>query len=537
MNSNYPLKGIPAPHPHDGTFLSWLFITTTILYSYPPLSVLCGRGGGTNAHVGNSHWRMLVTANKELYVTLPKRQKMLLSKSIVNAVRTQNPPGRFLQKDPKTDLWYDVGDQRAQEKTSQALREGAPEIREKLKSPDAAAMPSPAERTAAEPYSVDSSGHFEASSPVVMPIGSGIVVPPSLPPVVEPQGPVPVRKRSSKKSDFESVVVEPPSGLDPDQQFSMGSMAMMSDMEQAKLMNGCSIGTTMSYLKQPDDEQDLEPYPLDAQQHVHFTTGDHPEKGAVAPVDGGLEPAGLSFGSVMSLGTVNTADLKLETAGLSFGSLMSYSVADNKPKAPEAVDGGLEAIGTSFGSLSLATTDKERLIASLEEPKNMPPVLEAAPTFLRHEKSRGSLLACSDTDSDDEESSSAAQQSQNKSAEWEKLKATLAAQNYTASASTAPPLFGNHHHMSASTNLHIPTTNFDREMSAISVGDDFGEQVMPFKAASAHNSFSGDAYSMPPPPAMKKGESEEWETAEQLEYALLNRGGDSLAAEDFALTN
>lgn len=75
---------------------------------------------------------MLVAANKQLYITLPKRQKMLLSRSIVNAVRSQNPPGRFLQKDSKTKLWSDVGDQRAQEKTSQALREGAPDIRKKV---------------------------------------------------------------------------------------------------------------------------------------------------------------------------------------------------------------------------------------------------------------------------------------------------------------------------------------------------------------------------------------------------------------------
>jgi hypothetical protein len=75
---------------------------------------------------------MLVAANKQLYITLPKRQKMLLSRSIVNAVRSQNPPGRFLQKDNKTNLWFDVGDQRAQEKTSQALREGAPDIRKKV---------------------------------------------------------------------------------------------------------------------------------------------------------------------------------------------------------------------------------------------------------------------------------------------------------------------------------------------------------------------------------------------------------------------
>jgi hypothetical protein len=83
-------------------------------------------------HPGNTQWRMLVAANKELYITLPKKQKMLLSQSIVNAVRSQMPSGRFLQKDMHNDLWYDVGDKRAQEKTSQALREGAPEIRTKL---------------------------------------------------------------------------------------------------------------------------------------------------------------------------------------------------------------------------------------------------------------------------------------------------------------------------------------------------------------------------------------------------------------------
>lgn len=127
---NYPLKEIPHPHPHD---------------------VLCGRGGGSNSWIGNSHWRMLVAANKQLYVTLPKRQKMLLSRSIVHAVRSQGPPGRFLQKDSKSDYWYDIGDQRAQEKTSQALREGAPELRTKLKDDTI-------------PSAAGSSGDFDAAS-------------------------------------------------------------------------------------------------------------------------------------------------------------------------------------------------------------------------------------------------------------------------------------------------------------------------------------------------------------------------------------
>jgi hypothetical protein len=63
---------------------------------------------------------MLVAANKELYVSLPKKQKMLLAQSIVNAVRSQAPSGRFLQKNAG-GLWDDVGQKRAQEKVKFVL--------------------------------------------------------------------------------------------------------------------------------------------------------------------------------------------------------------------------------------------------------------------------------------------------------------------------------------------------------------------------------------------------------------------------------
>jgi hypothetical protein len=63
------------------------------------------------------------------YVNCPKREKPLIARRIVEAVRNQSPPGRFLQKDAKTGLWSDIGDGKAREKTSQALREGAPNIR------------------------------------------------------------------------------------------------------------------------------------------------------------------------------------------------------------------------------------------------------------------------------------------------------------------------------------------------------------------------------------------------------------------------
>lgn len=57
---------------------------------------------------------------------------MAISRSIVEAIRSLDPPGRFLDKDPQTGLWYDVGHKKAVEKTSQALRDGAATLRKQL---------------------------------------------------------------------------------------------------------------------------------------------------------------------------------------------------------------------------------------------------------------------------------------------------------------------------------------------------------------------------------------------------------------------
>jgi hypothetical protein len=51
---------------------------------------------------------------------------MAVARSIVAAVRaTFVPPGRFLQQDPSTGRWFDIGDAEAIEKTLSAFRSGA----------------------------------------------------------------------------------------------------------------------------------------------------------------------------------------------------------------------------------------------------------------------------------------------------------------------------------------------------------------------------------------------------------------------------
>ena len=69
----------------------------------------------------------------------PKIQKPSVARVIVRAIRNGDPPGRFLRKDDKSGKWVDVGDKKAAEKTSQALREKANEEKDNVK-PDSASL-------------------------------------------------------------------------------------------------------------------------------------------------------------------------------------------------------------------------------------------------------------------------------------------------------------------------------------------------------------------------------------------------------------
>lgn len=68
------------------------------------------------------------------YVRAPKIQKPSVARVIVRAIRNGDPPGRFLRKDEKTGKWIDIGDKKAAEKTSQALREKTDDEKEERES-------------------------------------------------------------------------------------------------------------------------------------------------------------------------------------------------------------------------------------------------------------------------------------------------------------------------------------------------------------------------------------------------------------------
>jgi hypothetical protein len=110
-------KDVPPPPSADE-------VITTVQMD----DVLCGRGGETNHHPGNVQYRGLVKKYQRLYLKAKRRDKPKIARLIVDTVRRRT--GRFLKKDPASGVWKDVGNNKAREKTSQALREGAPEIRD-----------------------------------------------------------------------------------------------------------------------------------------------------------------------------------------------------------------------------------------------------------------------------------------------------------------------------------------------------------------------------------------------------------------------
>ncbi|GFH50893.1 hypothetical protein CTEN210_07369 [Chaetoceros tenuissimus] len=94
--------------------------------------VLCGRGGATNSHSGNRSYRKLVKKMKQKYLSAKKKDKPHVAGEVVDIIRQLDPPGRFLKKSKDTGWYVDIGDAKAKEKTSQALREGAPLMRKQM---------------------------------------------------------------------------------------------------------------------------------------------------------------------------------------------------------------------------------------------------------------------------------------------------------------------------------------------------------------------------------------------------------------------
>jgi hypothetical protein len=482
--SNYPLKNIEFPHVHD---------------------VLCGRGGLSNNHVGNTHWRMLIAANKSIYVSLRKSHKILLSRSIVYAIRGQNPPGRFLQKDGKSGLWYDVGDHKAQEKTSQALREGAPDVVRSLMSPETVGAANDLFLTpqSYNPPSTQANANFVStrSDPDAMypPVNAGpymlnahpmrgpcvayppMYMPPGMPyfPPHMPPAPYPDARQSYPTCSSPQVV---PSRAPETLQIPT------LNTEASPTENKTAADITPSSLEEPPKTEkggatDNDNDDKTESEKPEIVSSDSHEP----PSFGSLETLRLESMGISSFAT------KLEAAGTSFAR-MSFSLL------PDPVDGGLE----TFGSLSLNETPPRRSSSPLTK---LAQEIPANSKTRQRQRSPGGLL----DDSEDEDESEATNPS-NKTADWEKMRAVFDLKQHDKSTAAAAAALDK--------NAPVPTASLDGDISS--------GVMSTFSTLSSRGTFGENSTPVVPAASPPRELSER----EKLEMEYLNRGV-SLACQDF----
>ncbi len=126
-NSNLSKSALSMDDHHYNSASSSTCCSSTSLDLHDaigPHDVLLGRGGVTNCWSGNKLFRTLVHDHQLKYLGAPKRQKGTIARQIVEIVYSQG--GRFLEE--SNGKWVCAED-KAIEKTKQALREKGPEMK------------------------------------------------------------------------------------------------------------------------------------------------------------------------------------------------------------------------------------------------------------------------------------------------------------------------------------------------------------------------------------------------------------------------
>lgn len=127
-------------------------------------------------HPGNRRFRDLIHENRRAYLRARKNDKPNISRSIVRSIRQAR--GRFLKRDEKLGVWFEIGDDAAREKTSQALRQKAPHLRKIMFDADREAREHPQRFFAMQ----QPPQHFPDGSMMVPPYAMGF--PPGCPPMM-----------------------------------------------------------------------------------------------------------------------------------------------------------------------------------------------------------------------------------------------------------------------------------------------------------------------------------------------------------------
>jgi hypothetical protein len=127
--SSYPAE-TGANHPGHASQQEYIF-------ELRPYDVLCGRGVPTRTSPGNQAFRELIKQHEVEYIACRRNDKPVIATNLMEKVRTRG--GRFLRRVKISHLdgreryaWNVLGANRVYEKICQALRDGAPQIRQRM---------------------------------------------------------------------------------------------------------------------------------------------------------------------------------------------------------------------------------------------------------------------------------------------------------------------------------------------------------------------------------------------------------------------
>jgi len=103
-----------------------------LIPSISPADVLFGRGC-IAVYPGNVHFRQVIKLHRLNYINGRRHEKQSIVELVMEEIRSRG--GRFCKRYNQT-CWEVVDDKTARRKTSQALREGAPELRQRRRHHD-----------------------------------------------------------------------------------------------------------------------------------------------------------------------------------------------------------------------------------------------------------------------------------------------------------------------------------------------------------------------------------------------------------------
>ena len=104
----------------------------TLSFPFFSYSIVCGRGAPSQYHYGNQAFKELVGQYQTSYLCAKRSDKPDIAMKLLDMVKERG--GRFVRRKKAAGhfCWETIGDKASYERVCQALREGAPELRQKM---------------------------------------------------------------------------------------------------------------------------------------------------------------------------------------------------------------------------------------------------------------------------------------------------------------------------------------------------------------------------------------------------------------------